>query len=156
MRKKSFSPSDKFQPYQDEELIRRSALKIIDFVVKDPEIHPHVRNIIIGYMQWSLTEIKQNLKYNTRYYSEKAFEQKEPPRHEHVYPQKYIKNLILTDNHNFLDMIPKIVGCTVTVTEASILTKNDKKCPDLQSQGWQRYKKAGIRVFDRLKQRFLW
>lgn len=132
MRKKSFSPSDKFQPHQDEELIRRSALKIIDFVVKDPEIHPHVRNIIIGYMQWSMTEIKQNLKYNTRYYSKKTLEQKEPPRHEHIYPQKYIRQLILKDYKKFLDILPQIVGCTVTNSEALILNKIDKKFPELK------------------------
>jgi len=151
-----FNPTDKFQPHKDEELIKRSALKIIDFVVNEQDVHPHVWDIIIGYMQWSLTEIKKNLKYNTRYYSEKALEQREPLRHEHVYPQKYIRNLILTNNQKFLDIIPKMIGCTVTKTEANILTKNDRNNPELQSQGWNRYKKAGIKVFDRLKQRFLW
>lgn len=149
-----FNPKNIYTPHKDEEKIKISARKIIEYVLKDSEIHPHVRKIVIGYMLWALTEIKQSLKYNTRYYSEKALKMDEPPRHEHVYTKKYITNLILGDYPQYLNLLPQIVGCTVAKSEALQLNKIDKQYPDLQ--GWERYKKANIRVFDRLKQQFLW
>jgi hypothetical protein len=149
--KKKFNPRDPYIPNTEEEkLIKMSALQVIEFVTKNKEIHPHIRKIVIGYMQWALTEIKMKLKYKTRYYSVSALEMKEKLRHEHVFTRKYVTNLILNNYDAFQKLVPEIVGCTVTKSEALLLNRIDKDV-----EGWNRYALAGIQVYDRLTGKLL-
>ncbi len=150
MRKK-FNPIDKHSPYADEIYMKESVLQLIDFVAKSKNLHPIIRKNTLSYLLWPLTELKTSLKYKTRYYSENALTTEEDLRHEHVYTRKYLISLILNNYGEFLKIVPKIVGCTVTKSEGYILNK-----VDANAQGWERYKLASIRVFDRQTGEFLW
>lgn len=149
--RKRFDPKNKYNPYSDEVIMKESVLRVIDFVAKNNDLHPIIRKNTLSYLLWPLTELKSSLKYKTRYYSENALTTKEDLRHEHVYTRKYLISLILNNYDQFLEIMPKIVGCTVTKSEGYILNK-----VDANAQGWERYKLANIRVFDRQTGEFLW
>jgi hypothetical protein len=103
------------------------------------------KKILISRMIWKITEA--NGKYNTRYLSEKALKaSKNDRRHDHVWTRKQMVARILK-NPNVLEReIKRATGCTVTKSEHDDLTKYDK-----DYDGWDRYKEAGIRVWDQEK-----
>jgi len=112
------------------------------------------RRGLIDKMIWYRTEAKG--KYKTTYQSERAIEKKKELkkagennskniakylRHDHVHMREVLINELL-DKNNDLDLIlAKAIGCTITKEEHSALPH--KKC-----DGWPRYEKARIRVFN--------
>ena len=97
---------------------------------------------LISRMIWKITEA--NGKYNTRYYSEKALKcNKDEKRHDHVWTRKKMVERLINDPRHVEDEIDQAIGCTVTKDEHSSLSGFDTSC-----DGWERYKKAKILVWD--------
>ena len=107
-----------------------------------PVIEEHKKSLI-SRMLWKVTEAHG--KYTTRYFSEKALTcTKHEQRHDHVWTRrKMVQSLI--DNPMRLDEeINRAIACIVTKEEHRKLSEFDASY-----DGWERYKMAKIRVWDR-------
>lgn len=67
-------------------------------------------------------------------------------RFEHVYKRENLKNQILSKEINAETLIERSIGCLVTLQEHSALHALNEY-PEID--GWQRYEKAKIKVFER-------
>lgn len=118
----------------------RSAIACI-LGMGDAVLEEH-KKALISRMLWKITEAHG--KYNTRYCSEKARKaNKDDRRHDHVWTRKRMVERILNNPDVLGNEIEQAIGCTVTKTEHDKLTGFDTSC-----DGWERYKRAGIAVWD--------
>ena len=102
---------------------------------------------LISRMLWKITEA--NGKYNTRYYSEKALKaDNSNRRHDHVWTRKGMIERVLEKPDNLKHEVQRAIGCIVTRSEHETLASFDA-----QSDGWDRYKKAKIKVWHLKEQR---
>ena len=88
-----------------------------------------------------------NGKDKTLYCSMKALKGNEEVQHEHIFTIDSIKKRFLkysNDKNEFDRTVSLIIGCSVTKTEHKELTKLGYT----KIIGWERYKKAGIKVLD--------
>lgn len=75
-------------------------------------------------------------------------------QHEHVYPIKLVIEQILKNPTKCEAILrKKTIGCMVTKDEHKLLNAVDKKSPGIE--GWIRYDKANIKVFDLLENKVL-
>ena len=125
---------------------RNALIKSINNSIRDVLLHmpdalvQHKRKLLDRAL-WMLTEVDG--KYNIRYYSKKAFKirDKKQLRHEHVYPRKFIIDSLFEDPGNYSNIIDEhAIACIVTKDEHDTLDNN--------TDGWERYKRAGIDVLD--------
>lgn len=63
--------------------------------------------------------------------------------------RKYLVNELLNNPKDYKKILNQAVACIVTKDEHKILTAYSR---DNNVQGWERYKKANIKVFDLLNQ----
>jgi hypothetical protein len=109
--------------------------------MEDEVLEDHKKSLITR-MLWKITEA--NGKYSTRYYSEKALKcSKDERRHDHVWTRKKMVERLIDEPSLVEHEIEQAIGCTVTKDEHHALTKFDTSC-----DGWERYKRAGIVVWD--------
>jgi hypothetical protein len=96
-------------------------------------------------MIWAITEAHG--KYKTRFRSEGVRNTPDCKiQHEHVSPRRELIGEIMKDPENCERILKDAVACVVTEEEHRLLTKVSKENPQLK--GWQRYKEAGITVYD--------
>lgn len=95
---------------------------------------------------WNLTVVDG--KYTTRFRSEGSLldENKNSLQHEHVIERKYLIEKLLACREDYETILSTAVACVVTVEEHRKLTELSRE--DKNVQGWERYKKANIKVFD--------
>jgi len=110
---------------------------------KAPGVLPEHTRELIDTLLWKITEADG--KYNTRYKTGGALEcdDKSQLWHEHVYQKSKMIEALLNARSEAVDAIlSDATGCTVTVDEHMCLSKFDGE------YGWERYRRAGLEVFD--------
>jgi len=109
---------------------------------------PGMYNKILYHLIWYITE--GDGKYNTRFRSIQALNSKDLKiHHEHVYPIKDIKNDIMSNPKSIKSILmKKAIACVVTQKEHEQLNKHSK-----DSDGWERYRKAGVKIKDFITKR---
>jgi hypothetical protein len=125
--------------------IIESAITAIECILTLPVLERHKRDLINA-MLWKLTEARG--KYTTRYQSAgaRAAPKGTKLQHEHVYTRKDLVEQIMRDPARARQIASTAVGCTVTIPEHEVLTRNTREQPHLL--GWERYKAADITVID--------
>lgn len=125
---------------------RASAAAAAIFAATNPDLIARQRARIVDGSLWLLTEKTPSQKYLTRYRSYGARYVHDPKvlAHEHVVQRKGLIARILATRSLLAinEILDEAVGCTVLRSEHDVL--NLQKDVD----GWQRYKDAGIRVYD--------
>ncbi len=106
--------------------------------------YTHYRQLL-SVLLWKITEAESMNKRGTRLQSQGArcCTKVANLEHDHVYQRsKMIDALEKAAPHEIDDILKRAIGCTVTKGEHNLLAKyNDE-------DGWERYRKAGIVVFD--------
>ena len=121
-----------------------SAIKIAQAIVGIEIIEQHKKKILTE-VQWLISEAHG--KYTTKYRTAGALSDgNESIQHEHVFPRKKLSLRILNDPESIELYLKDVIGCVVTVSEHDALSKAEKIAPELD--GWERYKAAGIVVYD--------
>lgn len=130
------------------------------------EIH---RKKLLTLMLWFYTEADgltalktTNYKYKITYISEETFkkrelvgedhsEYKKGLRHEHVYTRDSLIRELLSEPTKMNSILERAVGCVVTKDEDFRLRQVDKT---KTCNGWERYRKANINVYKRIRDQF--
>lgn len=108
-------------------------------------VPPEYKKSLMHNMIWKISGA--NYKDKTRYCSAEAIKDNEKAQHDHVFTIDSIKKRFLkyiNDKDEFDRTVNLIIGCSVTKTEHKKLTKLGYT----KIIGWERYKKAGIKVLD--------
>ena len=139
--------SDSEQRIQSALILTRAALD-----VRDQLLPLHLRESLSNAI-WKYTECDG--KYSTRFRSRGAIEfPKEKLNHEHVLTRKLLITELLQNPDDYIAIMQKAVGCTVLRTEHLLLGSVEKENPLLV--GWDRYREAGIEVYDlKTRSRFI-
>jgi len=131
----------------------KSILELAEVVVSAAGPLEAHKRILLDRLIWEITQSPGGKydKYNTRYVSECVYNQgqqleRKVLRHEHVVPRKDLINLMIEKPHQIKRTLAKAIACLVTKDEDHLLR---------HGAGWERYKSAGIRVYDRLKMKWL-
>jgi hypothetical protein len=131
------------------EKTKQSASEVIRSVVKNKNVILRHKKEVISVMIWKITEAHGNStngKYRIRYRSEGVLNEKDGKvQHEHVYTRKQLISEILDNPDNLEKILQRAIGYLVTEEEHDRLSKINEGIV-----GWERYKKAGIKVRDML------
>ena len=114
-------------------------------ILSDKKIHSKYIKELLSILIWKITEIHG--KHNTRYISFGVKNNKGKPIHEHVIPRKILIEQILKSPKQTEEILNSTIGCLVTKEEHALLDNN--------GNGWERYKIAKIKVYDRLNGNYL-
>lgn len=113
-----------------------------------PNVLEEHKKSLISRMLWKITEAHG--KYNTRYYSKEALKVgKNERRHDHVLTRAKMIKRLLNNADNLLAEVDQAIGCIVTRDEHDRLSKFDT-----DYDGWERYRKANIKIWDRKEKKF--
>lgn len=140
--------SNMFEPNPEaEEIICSATTAIASILQMNQKVLPGHKRSLISRMIWKITEAHG--KYNTQFCSEGALQDAGNFRHDHVTTRKNLIDRLMKSPFDFESILKDAIGCTVTTVE-------HKNLSDLADEiiGWDRYKKAGVRVFDRAEQKF--
>lgn len=135
-----------WKPHKDSERRRESAIAIAEAALASRQsvVPSHLREIL-SIAVWKFTECDG--KYLTRFRSESALFAPSPLiHHEHVIPRRLIVDQMLADPRHAREILGKAIGCVVLRTEHKSLGMVEKNNPSIS--GWERYRAAGIRVWD--------
>jgi hypothetical protein len=144
---------------EEQERVISSAISVIKYILKIKKgvLLEHKKRILTS-MIWVITEAdgltaekRTGYKKKITYISESVKKRRDSGDesikgliHEHVYKRKNIVQELLNEQTNIELILKKAIGCIVTSEEHHKLHKiKDNEC-----DGWERYKKAGIKVFD--------
>jgi hypothetical protein len=143
-----------WSPRKDSERRLASSLALMEAIlnVREQMVTTHLRESL-SIAIWKYTECDG--KYTTRFRSRGAIEApKGKLNHEHVITRKSLIDELLLAPDDFRSIMAKAVACTVLTSEHSLLRDVEKEDPALI--GWERYRAAGIEVFDlATQQRFI-
>lgn len=151
-------PATPYVPNENVDIAERSALRAVQHLLMAvPELTVAHHRHLLGTALWKWTEasgMTPHPKYNLRYVSRGTLDQDTPAKinHEHVWPRKWLIDRLLADEWaeselgSFLRQYG--VACIVTVQEHALLGP-------AAGEGWERYRNAGVEVFDRLEQKWL-
>lgn len=135
-----------WSPHKDSERRQASAVALATAVLqaRSDMYAAHVREVL-SIAVWKFTECDG--KYTTRFRSEGAmFAKSNAVHHEHVVTRKSLVDRLLIEPHNVSSIFADAIGCVVLRSEHSLLAAAEKTNPGLS--GWDRYRKAGIVVWD--------
>jgi len=93
---------------------------------------------------WKLTEARPASKYALRYRTPDALTGEGALGHEHVHQRARLVAALLAGEEPIETIVARAVACTVTRAEHGRLDRY-KDC-----DGWERYRRAGLRVIDTL------
>mgnify|MGYP006865058110 CR=1 FL=1 len=130
-----------YKPHKDRIARLASAKKAIAAISK-LDLYPAHKKELLSVCIWKITEADG--KFNLRYWSEGALSaSKSELRHEHVYERKeLIERLMRGENVDVISALA--IACVVTRAEHSRLSA----LPESVQTGWERYREAGVRVYD--------
>lgn len=118
-----------------------SAFEVLQTVLSNPNITKKHKKEVIKIMLWNVSQIDG--KYSVQYRSEGVLHgEDEKVQHEHVVTRKEITDTLLEHPDQVREILSQVLACIVTESEHRKLTL----IKDVR--GWERYKKAGIKVFD--------
>jgi len=124
----------------------RSAITAIEAIVP-LDLYPAHKKELLSVCIWKVTEADGKSK--VRYWSEGAVEnQSAKLQHEHVHERKELITRLLS-GESVRSVIADAVACMVTIEEHGKLGASSEL-------GWQRYKEAGIRVYDAKEKQWCW
>jgi hypothetical protein len=132
---------------------------IVSFLLDESNaIHPKHRKRFLDRCVWQLTEAQGKRKYDLRYVSENArlrLEQnvKKGLRHEHVLRRAKMVQRLMEHPAQAASILDQAIGCVVTIEDHKLLDEVDRQFPDVN--GWERYRLAGIKVYDRALNHFV-
>lgn len=135
-----------WKPHKDSEKRQQSAIAIAEAALASrAAITPaHLREIL-SIAVWKYTECDG--KYATRFRSEAAlFTPSNLVHHEHVVPRKQLVDRMLANPELVRMILEEAIGCVVLRTEHRALAQVEKAHGSLS--GWDRYRTAGIVVWD--------
>jgi hypothetical protein len=126
--------------------IIRSATNLAAYLLAHPREGielGHLRELL-GVIIWKVTEAKG--KYQTRYWSEGYRDNPDPAQaiHEHVIERRKLIEWLLAGVLMPENLPSEAIACVVTRDEDVRLRKVGREL-----NGWERYKAAGIKVWDR-------
>jgi hypothetical protein len=136
-----------FRPHPDGDKRRQSATALIKLLLsqKDaPSILLEDVKTLVDRSLWLITEADG--KYKTRYWTKGALacSDKKQLRHEHPYQRSKMVAALLKAAPNDVDAILNdAIGCIVTKDEDRRLREFGR-----EHDGWERYRRAGLEVFD--------
>jgi hypothetical protein len=140
--------SKAFEPKPEAgEIILSAKTAIVSILQMSQKVLPDHKRRLISRMIWKITEAHG--KYNTQFCSEGALQDTDNLRHDHVTTRKNLITRLMNDPSDFENILKDAIGCTVTTEEH----KNLSALGD-ELNGWDRYKKARVRVFDRIEKKF--
>jgi hypothetical protein len=124
-------------------IIRASAAEAIRIIVRNGKILPKHKRELIPTVLWKITEAEG--KYRLRFRSAGALtcKQANQLRHEHVFTRKQLTHELLHHPRAIKRILTKCLACVVTKAEHTKLNRVPSAV-----QGWARYRKAGIKVYD--------
>ncbi len=127
-----------------------SSVEILKAILTNPKIlDMHKKNIIKDVVLWRMSEVDG--KWTTRYRSMGVLKgDDEPVNHEHVFTRKNMTEQLLEHPADVEQILRTVTGCIVTKSEHKKLSK----IKDVD--GWDRYKQAGVQVWDmKINKRFI-
>lgn len=150
---------EKLTKKEEQVKVISSAINVIKYALKlkDDVLLEHKKRILTS-MIWVITEAdgltaekRTGYKKKITYISggvktkrDKGDESIKGLIHEHVYKRKNLVQDLINNPKNVDLIVQKAIGCVVTNKEHDRLHKiKDKEC-----DGWERYKKSGIKVFN--------
>lgn len=143
-----------WKPHKDSEKRRNSAIAIAEAALayRNDITVSHLREIL-SIAVWKYTECDG--KYATRFRSEAALFAPSPQvHHEHVVPRKQLVDQMLANPELVRKILGEAIGCVVLRSEHRALAQVEKADDSLS--GWDRYRTAGIVVWDMKNQVQLW
>ena len=140
----------KYNPHKDRDDRIKSAVTAIKTLL-DLELYPSHKKELISVCIWKITEADGKLR--TRYRSLGSLKAGSGTKlqHDHVFERKSLIQRLLNQREEVQTVLNDAIGCVVTKEEHDHLTRVSRESPDLE--GWDRYKVAGIQVFDLEMQR---
>lgn len=119
----------------------KSIAEVLRVVLNNSEISIKHKKEVIKIMLWNVSQIDG--KYSVRYRSEGVLsDEDEKVQHEHVITRKETTRLLLENPQGILEILEQVLACVVTESE-------HKKLSAIKDvSGWERYKQAGIKVYD--------
>lgn len=129
--------------------IKKSAIKLAQIIVDSTNndiLETHKKKLL-SLITWFITE--SDGKYETRFVSEDVLNGITPIEHEHVFTRRKTVEEFIINPGRIEEIAINIIGCLVTKQEHNKLSKIKTE------YGWDRYKEAGIKVFDRKNQKFV-
>lgn len=133
-------------PHKDSENRRSSAITSAQALLASREkiITSHLKELL-SIAIWKHTECDG--KYKTRYQSIGALTRpKEKLNHEHVVQRKMLVEALLADPSRCQEIFESAIACTVLEEEHKQIMQIEKNETGLH--GWERYRVAGIAVYD--------
>jgi hypothetical protein len=152
MPKNRLTTSKSFVPDPRADDIVRSAVAAIKGILPLEIINEHKRTHL-SRMIWAITEAHG--KYKTRFRSQGVLTAPDCKiQHEHVFTRKELISEIMKNPESCERILENAVACVVTEEEHRALTTVGREHPNLK--GWDRYRQAGITVYDMLsRERYL-
>lgn len=150
------SQSPAFSTVSKKYSVRKGAVSVIEsassavqqILAMEQILEKHKRELLSA-MIWKISEA--NGKWNTRYFSENALNNAGARlQHEHVVTRKSLIDKLLARPEDFQTILEQIIACVVTTDDHKALSMFDSE------EGWERYKKAGLKVWDRQTEQWLW
>lgn len=131
--------------HRDREIRIASVITAIETILP-LNLYPAHKRSLLDRCIWFVTEADG--KFKTRYRSIGALgaDASTKLQHEHVTEKRKLVSLLVSGEDDAKNIVENAIGCVVTKDEHDLLTKVSRKDPSLD--GWSRYKKAGVRVFD--------
>lgn len=127
-------------------IIESATSAVRQILAMEDVIEKHKREMLSD-MIWKISEA--NGRWNTRYFSEGVLNDDDTKlQHEHVVTRKQIIDQLLENPEKYKTILKKVAACVVTTDEHQRLNNSES--------GWERYKQSGIRVWDRLEEKWLW
>lgn len=132
--------------HKDREARVNSAITAIKAILP-LDLYPAHKKELLSVCIWKITEADGKSK--VRYWSQCAVDNKTAKlQHEHIHERRELITRLLS-GEAIGSVIPDAVACMVTKEEHAKLNASS-------NQGWQRYKDAGIRVYDAQEQEWCW
>ena len=137
--------TDEFKEHKDHSAVIDSAYLAVESILK-LDLYPAHKRELLDICIWKITEVDG--KYTTRYRSRKAINNidNESIQHEHVVEKKKLITELIENPGEYRSVLDKAVACVVTKEEHISLSKVKQEL-----SGWDRYKEAGIIVYDCLE-----
>lgn len=134
-----------YSEHRDRDVRLKSAVTAIKALLP-LELYPAHKRELLDICLWKITEVDG--KWKTRYRSFDAIDADASVKlqHEHVIEKQKLISLLMAGKESVESIVEKAIGCVVTKSEHDLLTSISRS--DQTLDGWDRYRKAGIRVFD--------
>ena len=125
-----------------------SAMQAIKHILAMKNVIDKHKKELLSDMIWKISEV--NGKWNVRYYSEGTLKDDNVSiYHEHVVSRKELIVRLFSNPEKYKEILNNVTACIVTKVEHDILEKQKNL------SGWDRYKSARVKVYDRKQKKWI-